>query len=172
MLRRNTHGTALTRRGEGALAPISPWEEIEDLRRHMDDLFSRVFGYTPLSRLIPSGPAFEPAVDLYETDDKVMLYATLPGFSPDAIHVETTPDTVTIQGERKALFDSENQKAVAHRQGWVASEGSFSVSYTLPCEIDPNKVKATFRNGVLELDMPKSEHAKTKAVKIKVQPGS
>jgi HSP20 family protein len=171
MFRRNPQSTALARRPEGGLTHWSPWEEMEDLRRHMDDLFSRAFGYTPLSRLIPTETmGFEPAVDIYETDDNVLFFAALPGFTPDSIHIEATQDSLTIQGECKPCYADE--KAVAHRQSWLSESGNFSVSYSLPTEIDPNKVKATYRNGVLQLEMPKTEPSRTKPVKVNVSAGS
>jgi len=96
-----------------------------------------------------------------------MLFAAVPGCSPDSIHVEATTDTVVVQGERQPLY--ENEKATVHRQTWLSSSGSFSVSYSLPCEIDPNRVKASCKNGVLELTMTKPEQARPKTVNIKIQ---
>lgn len=171
MFRRNAQSTALAHRQEGGLARWSPWQEMDRIRQEMDDLFSRAFGYTPLSRLIPSEPAaFEPAVDIYETDDKVLVFAALPGVAPDAIHVEATADTVNIQGERQPLYTDE--KAVTHRQSWLSGSGAFSVSYTLPVEINPNKVKANFCNGILRIELPKSEAARPKGVKVNIESGS
>src|SRR5215475_9717730 len=98
----NTPNTGLARRTEGGLARTSPWNEFAEMRRQMDDLFSRALGYTPLSHLIPGeGSDWEPQVDIYETNDKVMFYASLPGFAPNEINVETTGDTVMISGERQ-----------------------------------------------------------------------
>jgi HSP20 family protein len=176
MAEKNAQNTALTRPGGGAmtrpggagLTQWNPWNEMAEMRRQMDDLFSRAFGYTPLSHLIPSeAQIFEPDVDIYETDDKVLLDASLPGFAPDQINVEATGDTVTIQGERTAF--NEDEKAVQHRQSRISGFTRFSATYSLPAEIDPNRVKATFRNGMLHLEMPKTEQARTKGVKIHVE---
>lgn len=168
MFRKNVPSGTLAPRTEGeALTRWSPWEELADIRHRMEELFSRAFGYTPLSRLIPGEPGvFEPDVDLYETNEKVILMAATPGFKPEEIKVEATPDTIQIEGERKALF--EDEKAVQHRGGWLSGSSRFSLSYTLPTEIDPNKVKATFSNGVLQLEMPKTERARAKGVKVNV----
>src|SRR5262245_16471114 len=80
----------------------SPFEEFGELRHRFDDLFSRAFGYTPLSRLIPNEPmTFEPVIDLYETETNLELYVSLPGFKPEMINVNVTPTFVLISGERK-----------------------------------------------------------------------
>jgi HSP20 family protein len=166
----NTQSTGLARRGETGLTRPSPWNEFAEMRRQMDDLFSRAFGYTPLSRLIPGETGdWEPEVDIYETNDKVIFYASLPGFAPNEINVESTGDTVMISGERGP--HPEHEKARHYRHGWTAGFHKFSASYSLPCEIAPNKVKATFRNGVLQLELPKTEQAKNKAIKVNVQSG-
>lgn len=163
---KNTSNTALARRNEGGLATYSPWNAVEQMHREMDDLFSRAFGYTPLSRLIGETHSIEPAVDIFETNDNLQFYASLPGFVPDDVNVEATADMITIQGERKPVFTEE--KANVHRQGWASCGGSVSVSYKLPVEVNPNEVKATFKNGILEIVLPKAEHVKPRGVKVEV----
>jgi len=144
-----------------------PWREIQDMRRTMDEMFSRFMGFTPLSRLLaePTAPtAFEPPVDIYETPDEVVVMAYIPGMSKDAINLEVTTDSISLSGERKL---PEVQNATWHVQGM--GSGSFAVTYSLPIEIDPNKVKATYHEGVLEVRLPKSEAAKPKQVKVDIQ---
>jgi glyoxylase-like metal-dependent hydrolase (beta-lactamase superfamily II) len=87
MLEQNTSkGTGLMPRPEGAVTTWNPWSEMTDLRRRMDDLFSQAFGYTPLSRLIPSEfQAMEPEVDIHETDGAFQVLASLPGYKPEQI---------------------------------------------------------------------------------------
>lgn len=161
-------GTAVARRPEGAIAHWSPWEEMNDLRLRMDDLFSRAFGYTPLSRMIPGNfGEFEPQFDLYETNDKVLVFVGLPGYTSKDVNLEVTPDQFTIKGERKAIY--EDEKAAAHRTSGLAGSTNFSICHSLPVEIDPNSVKATFTNGVLQIEMLKSERARKKSVRVNVQ---
>lgn len=164
----STSGT-MTRREGGALAPWNPWSELTELRQRMDDLFSRSFGYTPLSRFIPAEMQMEePEVDIHESDTALQVLCSLPGYTPDQIKVEATGDSFTIQGERKALFDDD--KAITHRNSGVSGSSRFYFSYALPMEIDPNRIKATFANGVLQLELPKTEPAKSKGVKVNVEP--
>jgi len=175
MAQKNPQNIALARREEsgGGLAPWSPsWSSygspLTELRRQMDDLFSQAFGYTPLSRLIPTASeAWEPDVDIYEMDDKVQVFAALPGYTLDQINVEATSDSVRIWGERKPL--QEEEKAVSHRRGWLSGFSRFSASYSLPAEIDPNSIKATFHNGVLQMEMNKTEQARARAVKVNIE---
>lgn len=171
MYQKTAAGSALARPAEGGVSHWSPWSELSELRHQMDDLFTRAFGYTPLSRMIPSEPAgFAPDVDIWESNGSVVLTAALPGFTRDQINVETTSDAITIHGERKPLFD--NEKAKHFRRSWVSDYCQFNATYSLPTEIAPNKVKASFRDGILRLEMPKTEEAKTKAVKVNITSGS
>lgn len=168
MIGKKGKGTALAPHVEPGMTRWTPWQEMTDLRQQMDNLLSRPFGYTPLSQFIPSGNfEYEPPVDIYTTDDKVFLYATLPGFTLDSIFVEATPEEITLHGERKALYDQD--KAVPEQQSGTMGESRFRIQCTLPAEIDPNKIKATFRNGILELEMPRTDQAKTKTVKVAVK---
>lgn len=146
----------------------SPLEELSDLRHRMEDLFARAFGYTPLSRLLPSEPyTFDPPMDVFEKENAFDAFVSIPGFTPEMINVHASSDTLTVEGERKALYE---EKATPQRHGWVTGAGSFRISYTLPAEIEPNKIKATFKEGILHLEIPKSEKAAAKMVKVKIQP--
>lgn len=168
MFGKKAQSTALAPHVEPGMTRWNPWQEMTDIRRQMDDLFSRSFGYTPLSQLIPgSAFSFEPPVDIYTTDDKVFVYATLPGFTLDAINVEATPDTLTVHGERKALYDQD--KAVPEQQTGSLEERKFRIVCTLPAEVDPNKIKAMFKDGMLTLEMPKAEQAKVNTVKVAIK---
>lgn len=165
MLRRNVPGTAVARRGATSPAIVSPWQAFDDMQRRMDEFFGRPFGFMPSERW--GLDRLDPAVDVFETDDSVVAYAALPGFAPDAIRVEATADTLSIQGERGELFSDE--KAVTHRSSGLTAASQFSVSYSLPVEIEPDKVKASFNHGVLRVDMPKAEHARPKGVTVTVE---
>ena len=111
----------------------------------------------------------EPDVDIYETDDNVEVYASLPGYTPDQINVECTADSILISGERQPMQPDQNARQ--HRQGNVTGYNRFSVAYALPNEIDPSKVTANFQNGVLHLELPIAEQAKPKTVKVNVAGG-
>ncbi|MDO8585410.1 MAG: Hsp20/alpha crystallin family protein [Armatimonadota bacterium] len=150
---------------ETGISRFDPWVELEQMRSRMDELFSKVFGYTPLSKLI-SPPAFEPAVDLCESPDSVLVTAYVPGLTKDDIDLNVTPDSITISGEwKRPHVDDKN--IVCHISG-IAS-GRFQVTYDLPAEIDPNGCKAVYKDGVLQITLPKTETEKRKAVKVRVE---
>lgn len=164
MTRTNDQAAALTRRSTGALAPWTPMDELTALRQQIDDVLTNAFGYTPLSKMIPvEGFTFEPPVEIHNLKDKVQLFAAVPGFKADEIQIETTGDTVEITGERKTSFtETEGKKS------WMTGESRFSIQCTLPAEINPSQTKASVRDGMLTLELPKTEQAKTRTVKINV----
>lgn len=158
------------------LARWSPFEELNELRNRMDDVFARAFGYTPLSHMLANVPnvlaepfTLDPPVDLFETEDRFEAYVAVPGYNPEMITINAAQDCLTIEGQRNALRD-DKEKAKG-RSGLVTGSSRFNISYTLPAEIVPDKIKATFKDGVLHLEMPKSERAVAKTIKVKVEKG-
>jgi len=166
MARNNGQTTTLARRDAGKIAPWNPVEELTSLRRQMDDLFTRSFGYTQLAQLMPAdGMPFEPPCEIHNLPDKVQIFAAVPGFKPEEIQIEATDNQVKITGERKALT-KENENA---ERGWLSRESRFSFTYDLPGEVDPNKSKATVHDGMLTLELPKTAETKAKTVKIAIE---
>jgi HSP20 family protein len=106
--------------------------------------------------------SWAPAVDMYESDQALMLKAELPGFSPDDVHVEIKDNVLTIKGERKRESDVKDKQY--HRV--ERAYGAFQRSFKLPALVDANRAEATFKAGVLELKLPKAEEAKPKRVGI------
>jgi len=101
-------------------------------------------------------------VDLWETQDAYHLRADLPGLTPEDIEINATADTFQVSGEFKAKTDVTSE-------GWLRQErrsGKFSRAFSLPMQIEPNKVDAKFENGVLELVLPKAENVKPRQIKI------
>ena len=161
--------------GMPVISPIRSdrWNEADRVHRAMDDIFGRTFGYTPLSRLIPTTPRAEVhnevalSADVYETDEALTFVVPVPGYAPIDIHIEAASDHLVISGERKPLFTDD--KASHRLRGRLSTEpASFKVSYALPVEIDVNGVRANYRNGVLELTLPKVQPDKPVSVKVTV----
>jgi HSP20 family protein len=159
-------------RPEPTVRAWSPWSEMIDLRRRTDDLFNSVFGfapfaYTPLSRMLPGElVTHEPEVDIHETENTLVLLASLPGYTPEQIDVRVTAETLSIQGKRETLLNKE--PITTHVSSGISSSGSFNFVYTLPCVIDPNGVKATFANGVLNLELPKVIPTVPETIKVNI----
>lgn len=101
-------------------------------------------------------------VDMYETDDEVVVEATLPGVKPEEIDVKVTGNVLTIKGERKEEKREERASYVCRERSY----GSFHRAVTLPAEVDVDKATAEFEHGVLTLSLPKSETVKPKSIKI------
>lgn len=154
------------REPESAVVRWNPFREMEQFRREMDDLFGRFFDWRP-TLTTPTELEFTPALDVYETPDEFVVFVTAPGVSEKDLHVELSNGTLTVSGERKALI--EGDQVQAHYVSRLGGYGKFSVAYTLPTAIDENRVKAVYRNGVLEVRLPKAESVKPKAVKVEFE---
>jgi HSP20 family protein len=137
---------------------LTRWEPGRELQR----LFEEMFGRSEGEQGGWQAGAWAPPVDLYETDDAFMLKAELPGLTKDDIHIEIHDHTLSLRGERK--HETEVKEERYHRQ--ERSYGSFQRSFWLPTTVDADKVQATFKEGVLELRLPKHEAAKPKRVAI------
>lgn len=106
-----------------------------------------------------------PSVDLFEEGDDLVVKAELPGMDKKDLNVSLHDDVLTISGEKK----KEEKVKEKNYYRVERSSGSFSRSFRLPAEVKSDKVTATFKNGVLELRLPKTEEAKKKEIKIQVQ---
>ena len=162
-LRRRENETALTRPLDTEMTPWNPWAEFDRLRAEMDRLFGGMLGPPP--RLPEGYGAFRPAVDMYETADELVLNAHLPGMSREDIHLEVVGDTIHLSGETKGNLPEKD--VTVHRA--EGSYGRFDVRCTLPVEVKPEECKAVYRNGMLELRLPKTEAAKPKPVEIRIE---
>src|SRR3989337_75350 len=105
-----------------------------------------------------------PAVDIYETNDSFVVSADLPGLNKDEIQIDLKDNTLTLKGEKK--FEEKVSK-----DNYIRVErayGSFVRSFTLPQNVDPEKIKAEYKEGVLEITIPKKEEAKPKQIKVEL----
>ena len=146
--------------------PIVRWEPFRDLlttQREFDRLFKEAF--SPMSgETEVSTRSWAPPVDIYETEDAIVLKAELPGIDPKDVEVRVEDNTLYLKGERN--YEKEVKEQNYHRI--ERSYGSFARSFTLPNSISAEKVKAEYKDGLLTLTMPKREEAKPKTIKIDV----
>lgn len=103
-----------------------------------------------------------PLVDLRETENELILSAQVPGMTKEDIDIDVTSDSISIRGERKTEEDKPGEKYHIRQQSY----GSFSASYSLPMDVKADQVKASYKDGILEVIMPKSETAQTQKVKV------
>ena len=145
---------------------IVRWEPFRDLvtaQRDFDRLFREAFA-PRLGDAELSTRSWAPAVDIYETEDAIILKAELPGIDSKDAEVRVEDNTLYLKGERK--FEKEVNEQNYHRV--ERSYGSFARSFSLPNSINADKVKAEYKDGMLTLTMPKREEAKPKTIKIDV----
>ncbi len=103
-----------------------------------------------------------PPVDISEDKDRITLTAELPGFIEDQVEVQMEGGVLTIRGERK--FEDEKEGRNFHRL--ERSYGTFVRSFTLPNNVDRENIHASFKNGLLEIDLPKREEARPRQIKV------
>jgi HSP20 family protein len=119
-----------------------------------------------LSRLFsePASRPWSPAVDIYETENELVLKADLPDVDPKNVGIQLENGTLTLKGERK-FEDQKNGKGF-HRI--ERSYGTFVRAFSLPETVDGDKVRAEFKNGVLTITLPKKEVAKPKTINVEI----
>lgn len=136
----------------------STWHEMERLQREMNRVFE---DYYP--RRFRAAPTF-PAMNIWNSDTGLTVTAEVPGIDPKDINVNVVNETLTLSGERKP--DQLEEGTCCHRQ--ERGVGKFSRSIQLPYSVDANKVEATFRNGVLYINLPRKAEEQPKKIKVKV----
>lgn len=140
-----------------ALVRWEPFEGLTSLRRDIDRLFEDFFREP---RLRVGAP--EPAVEVAETDDAIIIKAHVPGVKKDQLHVDVTDQAVTLKGEVK----EEEEKKEKHYYRRELRYGSFQRTIPLPVSVRADQAKAQLKEGVLQVTIPKSEEAKTKTIPI------
>jgi len=130
----------------------------------MDRLFEESFVRPGGGRLAPAGMEV-PAVDVYQTDDAVVVKSAIPGIKPEDIDISITGDTLTIKGETRVEEEVNEENYIRRERRY----GSFCRSLALPLPVVTEKAEAEFENGVLTLTLPKAEEVKPKAIKIKAK---
>lgn len=112
----------------------------------------------------PTARPWAPAVDIFETENELLLKADLPGVEMKDIDIQLENGTLTLRGERK--YDRTQGEGGYHRI--ERSYGAFARYFTLPDTLDPEAVKAEYKNGVLTVTLPKKEVAKPRQIKVEV----
>jgi HSP20 family protein len=148
---------------EKELTPWRPFGELGSLRREMDRLWDSFFGERPLARAWER--EWAPSLDVSETKDNFVVKAEVPGIDAKDIDISLTGDVLTIKGEKKQ--EKEEKEEDYHLV--ERSYGAFSRSIRLPAEVESTKIKASYKNGILRVTLPKSEKVKAKEVRIKAE---
>ncbi len=141
-----------------------PFRDLISLREAMDRLFEESFVRPRTEWLAPLG-AETLAVDMYETDDAIVVKSAIPGIKPEDLDISIANDSLTIKGETK--FEEEVQEELFIRQ--ERRYGSFCRSLTIPMPVVADKAEAEFENGILTLRLPKAEEVKPKPIQVKAK---
>jgi HSP20 family protein len=135
---------------------------LQSFQEEMNRMFNEFFrGGNGGDQVWASG-AWTPPVDIYETDDALVLTAMLPGVSKGDVSIEVHNNTLMLRGERKSASAVSDERY--YRRECVC--GPFQRSFVLPATVDQNRVQATYHDGVLELRLPKVEAAKPRRIAI------
>jgi HSP20 family protein len=144
------------------LSTMDRWEpfRVSDVQTEVNRLFENVLG-RPASA---TGRVWAPPVDMYATKDDLVLTLELPGVSEKDVTVSITGDLLTVKGERRFEQQAKEQDLLHVERTY----GTFERVIQLPMAVQADHVKATFRDGVLEIKLPKAEELKPKEIKIDV----
>src|SRR5687768_51566 len=151
---------------------LTRWEparEMMTLREAMDRLFDDAFT-RPFSVMREGGSSWSsPAIDMYQTDNDVVVKAALPGIKADEVQINVTGDTtapvVTIKGETKHEEEKKDKSWHIREHRW----GAFERSVRLPTGVISDRAKADFEHGILTITLPKSEEVKPKTITVKTK---
>ena len=145
---------------------ITPWRpfEFDRIRSEMDRLWDSFLEGRPMRRA-GDGGEWLPSIDFSETKSDLVIKAELSGMDPKDIDISMNNGFLTIKGEKKHEREGKDENYPLVERSY----GSFTRSVRLPREVQSDKIKASFKNGVLRVTLPKSEEAKKKEIKIKVE---
>ncbi len=146
-----------------AIVKWDPFKDMVTMKDRMNRLFDEVFSKSQFygDENMRDG-LWSPSVDIYETENNVVLKAELPEIDEKDIDIKLEDNILTIKGERK--LENETEKENYYRM--ERSYGAFSRSFSIPSRVDQNNVSATCRDGVLKVTMPKNKEAQQKKIPI------
>ncbi|TLD42002.1 MAG: 17.4 kDa class I heat shock protein 4 [Candidatus Jettenia ecosi] len=146
---------------------ITKWSRlpsITSLQNEMNRMFDRFFGGWDSTEPLMETSMLAPAVDLSETTDKIIIKAEVPGVNPNEINIAIQHNTLLIKGEKKEEKEEKGKSFYRMERRY----GNFARTIELPTSVDPDKITAEYKNGVLEITMEKKEAAKPKQISVKV----
>lgn len=145
-----------------AITKWDPFRDIMVLRDRMNRLFEDLVSSPKYEESDIIQSTWSPAVDIYETENELVLTAELPGVEEKDVEIKVEDNTLSLRGERK--FEKETREENYHRI--ERAYGSFYRSFSLPNYVDQEKISAEYENGLLKVHMPKKPEVKPRKVKI------
>jgi len=140
---------------------VVKWQDFIDIQDRMNKLFEqRLSGSRAEEGLNAS--TWSPAVDVYETPEAIVLKADLPGLARGDLDIQVKDDRLVLRGERRLSGEVREENFLRIERAY----GAFQRSFTLPASVAQERIRAVFRDGVLELTLPKVESSKPKRIPI------
>ena len=144
------------------LQRFDPFRELSDMQAEINRAFDAYFGVRP--RAAVPERAWAPPIDVYETRDDLVVAVELPGVREKDIHLSMTGDVLTLSGQRGIAAEAREENY--HRiERWY---GTFERHVQLPIPVQGDKIRASYKDGVLEIRLPKLEEAKPREIKIAI----
>ncbi|MBW1642823.1 MAG: Hsp20/alpha crystallin family protein [Deltaproteobacteria bacterium] len=142
-----------------------PFRNVAALQDRINRIFDESFSRTADLDDDISMSAWKPLVDIYETDESIILKAELPGIKKDDVSVEVKDNVLTLKGVRTEEKEIKEKNYYRKERAF----GTFSRAFNLQHRIQPDKIKARFKDGVLKIEIPKPEEEKPKQITVKVE---
>lgn len=143
----------------------NPQNDLDAIQKQMGNLFNFPFARYPEEDTGLLEGIWNPAMDIYDSKDNIIVRVDIPGMKKEDIDISIHGSTLMIRGEKKESRDAKEEEYVRSERFY----GSFNRAVSLPVPVDTAKVEAGYKNGVLELTLPKKEESKPKQLKINVK---
>ena len=140
----------------------NPMKSMFNVPSRFDTLFDSFFFPTRADSGQEGIWSWNPVVDVYENDNAIVVKAELPGVDKEQISVNVEGRILTLKGERKTENEAKEENYYRRERTY----GSFERSFTLPAEVDPESIKAEYKDGVLKIEVPKPEEKKAKQITV------
>lgn len=149
---------------EGEPQDKVPIRDLMNIQEAMNELFADLFSGKTI-RGAAAQDSWQPAVDIYENKEAIFILMDIPGMTPKDIDITATPENIIVKGERRVSKEIGDENYILREHYY----GSFSRSIPLPYPVKPRDIKATYKDGTLELRLPKTKTGKGKSVRIDVE---
>ncbi|MHC4844095.1 MAG: Hsp20/alpha crystallin family protein [Planctomycetota bacterium] len=144
------------------LVTWSPWRQMTSLQNRMNRIFNDPFFRSERTDDGLTLENWNPVVDIYDNDDSVVIKADLPGLSKDDITIDLENQTLTVKGERSLENEVKEENYYRRERAF----GKFHRAFTVPAEVNPDQIKANFKDGVLKIEIPKPEEQQPKQITV------
>lgn len=148
-------------KGVGPKREKVPIADLMAIKETMNDLFTDLFSGKQI-RALPGGKEWAPSVDIYETKEVIGIMVDIPGMKPKDVELIATPNSLIIKGERKLEREVKKEEYILQEHFY----GPFVRTIDLPYPVKPKEIKALYKDGTLEIKLPKSKRGKSIKVDI------